>query len=55
MVSDIIPKEKSNGPPVFTQALRLVPFTMPDHWTGPRLCEDLPGQCMVSEHATTSV
>lgn len=43
-VSDIIPKEKSNGLPVFTQALRLVPFSMPDHWSGPRLCEDLPGQ-----------
>ena len=43
-VSDIIPKERSNGLPVFTQALRLVPFSMPDHWSGPRLCEDLPGQ-----------
>ena len=43
-VSDLIPKEKSNGLPVFTQALRLVPFSMPDHWSGPRLCEDLPGQ-----------
>ena len=45
MVPDIIPKEKSSGLPVFTQALRLVPYTMPDHWSGPRLCEDLPGLC----------
>lgn len=49
-VSDIIPKEKSNGLPVFTQALRLVPFTMPDHWSGPRLCEDLPGDALHSSH-----
>lgn len=42
--ADVIPKEKGNGLPVFSQALRLVPFTMPDHWSGPRLCEDLPGQ-----------
>ncbi|KAL3146696.1 hypothetical protein ABBQ32_000920 [Trebouxia sp. C0010 RCD-2024] len=41
--ADVIPKEKGNGLPVFSQALRLVPFTMPDHWSGPRLCEDLPG------------
>ena len=40
---ELIPKEKVAGLPVFTQALRLVPFTMPEHWSGPRLCEDLPG------------
>ncbi|KAL0053523.1 hypothetical protein WJX82_006983 [Trebouxia sp. C0006] len=40
---ELIPKEKVAGLPVFTQALRLVPFAMPEHWSGPRLCEDLPG------------
>ncbi len=40
---ELIPKEKVAGLPVFTQALRLVPFTMPEHWSGSRLCEDLPG------------
>lgn len=40
---ELIPKERVAGLPVFTQALRLVPFTMPEHWSGPRLCEDLPG------------
>ncbi len=42
-LTELVPKEKVGGLPVFAQALRLVPFTMPDHWSGPRLCEDLPG------------
>ena len=44
-LSELVPKEKVGGLPVFTQALCLVPFTMPEHWSGPRLCEDLPGGC----------
>lgn len=44
-LSELVPKEKVGGLPVFTQALCLVPFTMPEHWSGPRLCEDLPGDC----------
>lgn len=40
---ELIPKERYGGLAVFSQALRLVPYIMPDHWTGPRICEELPG------------
>lgn len=51
-LSESIPKERVGGLPVFSQALRLIPYIMPDHWNGPRLCEDLPGLIL---HADASI
>ena len=43
-LAELIPKERLGGLAVFSQALRLVPYILPDNWSGPRICEDLPGQ-----------
>ena len=49
-LSELIPKERLGGLAVFSQALRLVPYIMPDYWTGPRICEDLPGKRFIVCH-----
>ena len=45
---ELIPRERAPGLPVFAIALRCVPYIMPEHWAGGRVCDDLPG----TQHST---
>ncbi len=42
------PQMRVSGLNVFTAALRCVPYIVPEHWTGSRLMEDLPGKASLS-------
>ncbi|KAK9867850.1 hypothetical protein WJX84_002781 [Apatococcus fuscideae] len=41
-LSEVIPKERAPGLPVFRQALACVPFILPEHWANGKLVDELP-------------